>query len=122
MRKLVFGGEEQDKTNYQTLYAGFLLGTPQEGLRGLGKNRSAMKIMDKFEALARPENSYKEGERRQMLPSGDFIFDLREPGEITLDQAEYEMLKTHVENTPWVPGSSRRAVAALEFLENAPEE
>lgn len=122
MRKLNFGTDQADKDNFQMLYTGFLLGTPEGGLKGLAKNRLAMRIMDKFDSIAKKDSDYKDGDRRPMLPTGDLAMELNGGGEIVLESQEYEMLKGHVENAPWLPGAARRVVAALEFLESAPEE
>lgn len=122
MRKLEFGTEDQDREVFQMLYTGFLLGTPEGGIRGLAKNRVAMKIMDKFESIAKEEKDYKDGDRRPMAPTGDPILELNGGGSIVLESAEYEMLKGHVENAPWLPAAARRVVRALTFLEEAPEE
>lgn len=121
MRTLTFKDDEASRKIFTTLYVGFLMGSPREGVRGIANTRTAMKIMEKFEALAKKESDYKAGDQRYMLPSGEVMLDLAKGGKMALEGAEYNMLMAHLNECPWRPAAAREAVAAVEFLEKAPE-
>lgn len=124
-KRLVFTADQAGKDRFQFIYQGFLLGAPQEGLKGIEVNRRAFRVMDKLELISEHvEGTTEEGQEPKPLyyPTGDAIRALVEDGgEILLDEAEVKMIRDHMNEVGWRPALAKGVVDADDFLANAPE-
>lgn len=123
MKRLVFDGNEEGAARFQFLYTGFLLGTPQGGLRGIEVMRRAATVLEKMETISRvarhPED---ESQIIYLRETGDILRELIDEGGILeFEDQEFDMLKNHFEASPQSAGSAKGFVATADFLENAEE-
>lgn len=120
MKTIVFNpqNDESHKDHFLMVHQGFLLGQPQEGLKGLSARKTAIKILDKLESISHVRKDNEGNTLRYQ--TGDEVRDLNEDGgKLELEDNEHEMLKSHFEN--FLPnfrtGASRQVVAAAELME-----
>ena len=114
VRKVVFDTtKEEHATFFAMLYFGFITGgSVNTQSKNLDTFRREGKLLDKLEAIAKADS-----------PEPSAVEWSENTNELVLDQAEYELLKSNFEKTPWITRVAREVVATSDWLaSHAPED
>ena len=119
-KTLIFEGTEEHEEIFTLLHQGFLFGQPEGGLRGIGPRRTAVRLLEHFEAISEPVED--DGKPLRFKATGDEVRKLvGGGGTMELEGNEFDMLRSHFE--AYMPhfntGFSRQVIAAYEMLEAA---
>jgi hypothetical protein len=109
MRILNFTANDEEK--YNLIYEGFVMsGRPMKG----PDLRVCAKVFDKLETIGKYSENEKDKNRG--------IHVLGKPGKVALEEVEYNLLKSALDEVAWNTLGARKAAPIMDWLVNIPEE
>jgi len=113
-RSLVFD-DGKAQTYFEFIYSAVLIGgLPKERTGGVETLRREARILDALDAISdrhpNPTETFANNEPARVVRFGVVL---------TLDVADYELIKKRIEEAPWFPKVSRDVVRTLDWLTTA---
>lgn len=120
MAMLKFEDTDSGRDEFSLLHQGFLMGSPEGGLKGIEQHKRAICILDKLEEISDVvKGAEKPGDAKSTMyyNTGDVVRKLRtKGGKVEFEEEEVKMLKEHMESVPWRVGVSRLFVSVVDML------